>query len=456
MPRAASLTSIALSGFRVRGRSAPGPRYLWPFSFVRDLARDPLGLMNELRAYGDLVRVRAGMMVFDFIFDPCYAKHVLSENHKKYSKEVTSTNAWKSVMDDGLLTAEGESWARQRRRVQPGLNRRRFARFTEAIAECSEAMLDRWSIDANRGTPIDIVNETARLVFRIAARALFSTALDDSALDGIVRVSDGIREYLLYRMFHPLSLPPPIPTLWNLRLRRLLRERRDQFAPMLEPDRRNGGDSMITMLADTDGCVPSSGRIGTFLGAGSETTAVALAWAFYVLWKHPKVWERMKREVDDVLGDRKPRFEDLAMLKYTRMVVEETLRMYPPAYMITRTALERDEIGGFVINRGTTMIVAISSIHHDQRFWRAPDDFEPDRFTPENWAARPDYAFLPFGGGPRACIGEEFAIAEAQTVLATAAQRYRVELTHPMDIHPQAEFFLRPSSPMSATLRSLH
>src|SRR6202011_3879083 len=151
-----------------------------------------------------------------------------------------------------------------------------------------------------------------------------------------------------------------------------------------EPDHRNGGDSVITMLADADGGVPSYGRIGTFLGAGSETTAVALSWAFYVLWKHPKVWERMKREVDDVLGDRKPRFEDLAMLKYTRMVVEETLRMYPPAYMITRTALERDEIGGFVINRGTTMIVAIPSIHHDPHFWREPDRFDPERFTVEN------------------------------------------------------------------------
>ena len=263
-------------------------------------------------------------------------------------------------------------------------------------------------------------------------------------------------------MNNPVSLPQAFPTKRNRRFKRALREL-DTFVFGLIGKRRREGDdsgdllSMLLFARDDNTGEAMSGRqvrdeVMTMLLAGHETSAMALTWAWYLLSIHPEIEHRLHEELDSVLGGRIPGFDDLSQLPHVRMIVDETLRLYPPAWGVERQSIDEDEIGGFRIPKGVQLFVSSYATHRHPDFWESPDLFDPERFLPERSKERPRFAYYPFGGGPRKCIGSNFALMEMQLILATLAQRYRLAVVpeHPVEVQPVIT--LRPRHGIMMTL----
>jgi cytochrome P450 len=272
----------------------------------------------------------------------------------------------------------------------------------------------------------------------------------------------GMSEYVNYRLGHPYQLPAFIPTRANRLLKRSKQILDKQVYELIRARRKSGEDhadllGLLMAARDADTGEGMSdlqlhNEIMVMMFAGHETTAVTLTWAFYLLSEHPEAEARLVEELRSVLGGRVPTVADLPHLPYTRRVIDETLRMYPPAFGITRQSVDADEIGGYHIPAQASVTLLTNNAHHDPRFWDQPDAFDPDRFTPERSANRPPLAYLPFGAGPRQCIGNQFALTEAQLVLATIAQRYQLRLVPGHPVRPRPVFVLRTSDGLPMTL----
>ncbi len=360
---------------------------------------------------------------------------------------------------DSLFTTDGGDWLSRRRLMQPAFHRERIAGFGSVMANATAAMLAEWDA-APDGRRVELDQALMALTLRIAGQALFSVDLlgESSALgEGFT----GMSQYLNYRIRHPFPPPLFIPTKAN-RLYRNTRRQLDEKAYTLIRQRRADGTDhgdllgMLMAARDADtGAGMDDGQlrneIMTMMFAGHETTAATLTWAFYLLAQNPAVEAKLHAELDRVLAGRAPTLDDLPRLPFTRQVVDETLRMYPPAFAITRASLGPDVIGGYRLPAKASLTLLTWNAHYDLRFWDNPDRFDPERFTPERSANRPAFAYLPFGAGPRQCIGNIFALSEAQLVLAGLAQRYQLRLTpgHPVQPHPL--FVLRTSHGLPVT-----
>jgi cytochrome P450 len=361
------------------------------------------------------------------------------------------------LLGDGLLTSEGEFWRRQRRIAAPGFHSRRIGEFVATMAACTETMLKRWG--ALNG-PFDLAAEMKALTLAIIARTMFSTEVDRD-VETVRRLTDTIvnlRLGLLDLFGFPQWVPRYQPRSWRATITvfeglvaRFLAERRSG-----QVDR---GDLLSMLLAARD---PDTGEgmsdrqlrheVVTILLAGHETVANALSWTWYLLARHPEAEARLHEEVDRVLGGRTPGFADLAELKWARMVIEEAMRLYPPAHTIGRTAIGADHIGGVRIPPGASVTVSIYVTHRNPNLWPEPERFDPERFAPAAAATRHRFAYLPFGGGPRICIGNSFAMAEVQVVVAMIAQRYRLRPVQGHVVEPIGRITLRPKNGIWITL----
>jgi cytochrome P450 len=302
------------------------------------------------------------------------------------------------------------------------------------------------------------------LTLRIAGQALFSVDLLGQA-STLGEGFAGMSEYVNYRLGHPYQAPAFIPTRPNRLLRRSRRILDQHVYDLIRARRQAGGEHndllgllMTARDADTGEAMDDlqlHNEIMVMMFAGHETTAVTLGWVFYLLSEHPEAEARLAAELAQVLGGRTPTVDDLPHLPYTRRVVDEALRLYPPAFGITRQSVEADEIGGYRLPAQSSVTLLTWNAHRDPRFWDAPERFDPDRFLPERSASRPALAYLPFGAGPRQCIGNQFALTEAQLVLATIAQHYRLRLVPGHPVRPRPVFVLHTSDglPMTATRR---
>ena len=433
----------------------PGPRGNPLLGSMRDFQRDKLGFIRGLTCYGDVARYRTAHLAWYQINHPDGVRRVLQENNRNYGKGALTLGFFKPVVGEGLLTSEGALWLRQRRLIQPVFHRRSVASFGSLMTDETLAMLERWRPAIEGGEPLDVPAEMARLTLDIVTKALFHAHVGEEP-EVIGRAINTIVEDLGFRFEVPFYPPQRVPTPRNRRFRAAMRTV-DRAVYSIIAGRRRDGENQEDLLAllmgtrdEETGEVMGDNQLRdevmTLFLAGHETTANALSWALYLISTHPQVEGRLREELDGVLGEdrRVPTIGDLPNLAYTRMVVDETLRLYPPAWITNRQAIAEDEILGHRIPAGSFVTLSPYVLHRHPDFWEDPDAFDPERFAPGGGNGRPRFAYFPFGGGPRQCIGQSMALVEAQLVLATILGRCRLRPVSDVPVEPQALATLRP------------
>lgn len=460
------VTKPTLLSRLARHTSPPGPRGTLLAGNLRDLRRDPLRfLMTSTLRYGDIVSYRFAFLTGYLLNHPDYIKYVLQDHSQNFNKASFDYKPLKWILGEGLLTSDGTFWLRQRRLVQPAFHRKRIATFGTLITDATAAMLAAWQPFAARGQPLNIAGEMMRLTLRIVGEALFGTDVSDK-VDVVGRSFTALSEDIITRIRSLVIIPPHLPLPRNRRFQAELRALDEVVYAIIDERRRQPEDtgdllSMLLLARDEETGEQMDNRqlrdeVLTLLLAGHETTANALAWTWYLLSKHPAVARRLQTELVAVLGGRRPTVDDLPNLTYTRMVLEETLRLYPPAWITSRNVLAADTIGGYRIPARTTVFLSPYTMHRHPAFWENPEGFDPERFTSERSAARPRFAYFPFGGGPRMCIGNNFALMEMQLILATVAQHYQLQLVPGHPVEPEPLITLRPRQGILMTLHRRH
>lgn len=428
----------------------PGERHYppTPRGSVRELVRNPLSyFMNVTQEYGDIVCYRPAPDPAYLINHPDYVRHVLIENHRNYSKETYSIQAFKKVMGDGLITAEGDAWLWQRRLMQPAFHHSRLERLDSLIVSATHEMLARWEKYLLDDQPVDIAREMAALTLSVTARALFGVDLGEQ-VNSIGEIVNRAAT-----MFEKPSNPTVQQSAIEFRavVDDIIRRRRDNF--------HDGGDLLSSLMLARDEQSGQgmddkqlSDQLMGLLLAGYETTANALTWTWYLLSENPWAGERVRREVRQALDGRSPTAADMERIPYLRQVLDESLRLYPPAWMLGRRAIGDDRIGGYDVPAGTVIAISAYTLHRHPSFWENPHSFDPERFNPANSAVRHRFAYIPFGAGPRQCIGNTFGLLEASLILACVAQRYELRMAPGSEVQPQALFVLRPNRDLLMTL----
>ena len=445
---------------RVHDGIAPGPKGHWLLGNLREFRRDVLGLMmNSTREFGDVVRFRLGPKVIHLLNHPDHVEHVLQTHCSNFDKNTRSAAFIKSVTGESLLTSNGEFWRRQRRLLQPAFHRENIVRFASQMTAATGTMLERWSHHVPEGDPLDIASEMMRLTYTIVGRTLFSADVgaDAEAIERAMRV---ILPHTFERLGNVLDFPDWFPTPENLRFRGALRSIDSVVYRIIDQHRHELVDGtadgdLLTMLLRVRDEETGEGlndrqlrnETITFLLAGHETTANALTWTFYLLSEHPAAEQQLRDELSDVLGGRAPTLEDLPRLVYLDRVVKESMRLYPPIWIIERHVVTDDVVGGYRLPAGSAVVIAPYALHRHPAFWERPELFEPDRF--EN---RPPEAYIPFGAGPRYCIGAAFATLEAQLIIAMIVQRFRLRLVPKHPVEPLPGITLRARHGMLMTL----
>ena len=441
--------------------AAPGVSGFALLRMAQKLKRNTLQTFVDVaRAHGDLVCFR-GMWVSFMLVDAQHVEHVLQTNSRNYRKG-RNFEELKASTGNGLFVSDGDVWRRQRRLAQPAFHRQRIALFARIMTDSAAAMLERWRPLAERNETVDVSAEMTRLTLGIVGKALFSRDLSDEA-DTVSRSFEVVRRHTTNRVMSVIKFPAGFPTPANRRFRRALAEA-DRIVYELIAERRRGGgdpDDLLSLLMAARDEETGEGlsdqelrdQAATIIGAGYETTTQALAWAWYLLARHPEIEDKLHAEISNVLGGRTPTAEDLPNLKYTLMVFQEAMRLYPPAWAMSRAAIGADEIGGYRIPAGSEILMLPYLTHRHPRYWEKPEEFYPEHFLPGGVAARPRFAYFPFGGGPRQCIGNNFALMEAQLIIATVAQKYRLRLADGRKIEPEASVSLRPRGGVRMTLR---
>jgi cytochrome P450 len=421
--------------------AGPVPRY--PGQFLVHMVRNPLALFIAIAGeYGDIAHYRIGAQHLFFFNHPDLIRDVLVTNGKNFHKSRGLERA-RRLLGNGLLTSEDEFHLRQRRLAQPAFHRQRIAAYAATMTSYAGKMSDSW----RDGVTVDMHREMMRLTLDIVGKTLFDADVDSEAAEigqALTTAFESFNFAMLPFTEYLEKLPLPAVRRFNAARARLDRT----VYRMIEERRASGEDkgdllSMLLLAQDTEG--DGTGMSDTQLRdealtiflAGHETTANALTWTWYLLSQNPEVEARMHAEVDSI-GDRLPTYEDMAALPYTRMVLAESMRLYPPAWAIGRRAMESFEAREFTVPANSVVLMSQYVMHRDARFFPDPDRFDPDRWTPEAQAARPKFSYFPFGGGNRVCIGEQFAWMEGVLLLATLAQKWRMRLVdgHPVELKP--------------------
>ena len=436
-----------------------GPKGSPLLGSMKDIQKDVLGFFARLpMEYGEFVKFRFIFWTAYFTSSPALIKHVLQDNHRNYNKQNMDYENLKPLIGEGLLTSDGEFWLRQRRLIQPAFHKTRLRAFGDLMTETTLEMVERWEQRERSDQPLDVTGEMMRLTLSIVGKALFSQDLSREA--SVVGEAFSVANEEISLRFRTLFNPPLwMPTRRNRRFNAASKALDEVVNEIIKTRRAELGNadestdqdllSMLLKVRDEnngEGMSDSQLRdeVMTLLLAGHETTANALSWAWYLLSQNPQAEQRLHEELKRVLNGRTPGMDDLAELQYTRWVIQESLRLYPPAWMISRKAIEEDEFDGYLIPKGAIIEMSPYVTHRHPKYWDHPDQFIPERFKRELSEKRLPFAYLPFGGGPRLCIGRDFALSEAQLVLATIASRYCLELAAGHPVEPEPLITLRP------------
>ena len=432
-------------------RIPPGPRG-WPLlGMALQVLRDPLGTLQRIaREYGDIVTIPIVSDTRILLNHPDYIEQVTVIQQGKFHKSKLTKDVTGRLLGEGLLISEGDFWRRQRRLAQPAFQRNRINEYAATMVESAQAHSRKWQDSEER----DIAQEMMALTLEIAVRTLFGTTLPGEARQ-VGHSLEFLMRYSLRRARSPFKLPERWPTPSNRRAEREI-QFLDSLVYRIIDERKKLGNanehndllSLLMAAMDEDGSqmTPKQLRdeIMTLFMAGHETTALTLSWAWYLLSKNPAAETRLHEELRDVLAGRLPTISDLGRLPYLRGVVNEVLRLYPPAYVLARTSIATCTIGGYDLPAGSTIILSQWVTHHDPRFFADADAFLPERWLDGLEDRLPAGAYFPFGDGPRRCIGQNFALMEVVLVMATIAQKFQFRLATARKIIPDPLVTLRP------------
>jgi cytochrome P450 len=438
-------------------RNPPGPKGHWLSGNLPDFRRGRLAFLDDcFQKYGDVVSFRLGPRRMVLLNHPDLVEDVLVTQNRKFIKHF-ALRMTRLTLGNGLLTSEGDFWRRQRRLAQPAFHRERVASYAGAMVTFAERLLNTWE----DGQVRDAQEDMMRLTLEIVAKTLFDADITCDAADASAAMETLLRCFTA-RVNHMIRLPEHWPTPTNLRLQRAIRRLERILFAIIAERRASGEDrgdllSMLLHAQDED----DGGRMTdhqlrdeamTLFMAGHETTANTLSWVWFLLSNHPEAENRLHAELDEVLGERAPCFDDLPRLGYTEMVVTEALRLYPTVWLLGREAIEPCEVGGYPIRVGTTLYMSQWVIHRDPRWFDEPREYHPERWADGLAKRLPRYAYFPFGGGPRICIGNSFAMMEATLLLATIARRFRLTLTPDATVTPLPTMTLRPEGGVKVRL----
>lgn len=433
-------------------REAPGPHgpVKGGVNLLRLQKNCPKLFLDLSRTYGDLVRLPLGPYLTYLNTSPEGVNRVLVANNGNYLRG-PMYERFKIFFGEGLLTTDGAEWKRRRQRVTPAFHKKAIVSMTGTMTDATATVLDRWFPAAATGTPVDILDDVMDIALDAMGRILFSTELAPVAES--VRPAMAVSlEAMIFKGTLSQMTPEWVPTPYQRRIRRAVEVLDGQVRTIVDVHRnsvREPGDMVDLILASAGGPVPSYREVRdemtTVFMAGHETTGTGLGWMMLEVAANPHVQEEACAEVDRVLGDRTPTFEDLAELPYTRRIVDEVLRLHPPIWLFPRQATEADAIKGMRIEAGSSVFMVPYVTHRNPELWPAPERFDPDRFLPEAVSARPRFAYLPFGGGQRQCVGNQMALLQMHLTLAMTLQRYRLRLAGPKERQLATLVSLRPT-----------
>lgn len=431
------------------GTSLPGPKVDW--KFLKQLQRDPLSKIQAMRAqYGDLIHIKMPFAHAYVIAEPEIIEQVLVRDHHAFIKDQL-TRELRYVMGDGLLTSEHERWKRHRKLASPPFTKRAIASYAVEMAEISAKHVEHMTPDAGR----DVHRDLMEMTLEIVVRTVFGSDLPPEAQN----VGDALDKTMQF--FTTVSrsvkrvIPKWLPTPSNLSLKRAVREL-DRSVKSIIADKRAKNDpnandlmSLLIRARDEQGEGLSDAQLRdeaiTIFLAGHETTALTLSYTLLALAERPEYQKRAHDEIDRVLEGRTPTLEDLPKLRFLDHVLSESMRLYPPAWVVAREATEPTVLGNYSIGVGDQVWVPLYSMHRDARYFPNAEAFDPDRWTPEFKESLPRFAFFPFGGGPRVCIGNHFAMMEAMLALATILQKRTFEVAPEHVTKLECSVTLRPA-----------
>jgi cytochrome P450 len=456
------VTNASAVEFRAASE-ASGPPNVSLLRVLRGYRVDPYERWTEIRReHGPIARYRFALADSYLVTSAEGVKRVLQDNAANYTKEHPVYATLRRLFGNGLLTSEGSFWLRQRRLAQPAFHKDRIAAMGTMMTQASLETSERLRVHASTGAPVSILHEMSRLTLKVVGDALFGASL--GAKSALVQEAWNVLSTQLVERFNKRRLLPPIlPTAYDRAFRRAQRALCSLVDEIIAERRSASGDDLLSMLmnardADTgEGMTDAQLRdeVVTMLLAGHATTSVALAWTWTRLDVHRDVAARLHDELDRVLGGRAPTADDLPKLVYTRSVIEETLRLHPPAYIFHRRAKADDVICERRVHAGGAVVMSPLVLHRHPEYWDEPDAFRPERFLEaEAQKRRPRFAYIPFGAGPRQCIGNAFSMMESVIVLATLAQRFEPRLVAPG--LPETEYLVlaRPKGDARATIHA--
>lgn len=457
-----SVTDNAEAAFPVLARPAPLDARSSLWHRMRTLRDSSIATWGAAAYEQDITVNRLLWRTTVVVNEPGAIKHVLLDNAANYQKSEITRRLLEPGLGRGLLTSEGETWRRHRRIMAPSFDRRSIVGYAPLMTDVAADLITRWDALPD-GAETDVAAVMMHVTLHIISRAMFSSDSDEI----VDIVAAGVEHYqanMRPTLFDLLSLPDFLARRrrhWQARdylgefnraVDRLIAARsnadqqpEDLLARLIAArDEETGGGMSAAEVRD---------QVVTIFMAGHETTAVALTWTWYLLSQHPAAEAKLHAELDSVLGSRPPRHDDLANLPYTRMVIEESMRLYPPAHTLARQAIAADEVLRSRVPAGATVLIVPWLLHRKSAIWPQPDRFVPERFSAERTAARPRFAYIPFGAGPRICIGAAFAMTEAMLILAMIAQRYRLHLKPGHPVEPQGLITLRARHGMRMNLQ---
>jgi enediyne biosynthesis protein E7 len=430
----------------------PGPPRRAALGILRKLRADRLGLMSEaVTEYGDAVRVAIGPKTLYIFNHPDHAKHVLADNAANYHKGIGYTEA-KRALGDGLLTSEGALWKEQRRTIQPVFQHKRIAAQADVIIDEALGLVERLRAHQGTGRPTDVLSEITGLTLGVLGSTLLD--IDLGAFESIGHSFEAVQDQALFEM-ETLGMVPRWLPLKGQRAFRKARADLERITGILVEQRKANpsatGDDVLTRLLEstskeTDKRVADRrmrDELVTLLLAGHETTASTVGWTLNLVSQHPQVRQRLHEEAVEVYGDRRPAYADLTRLRYTNMVLQEAMRLFPPVWILPRRALAEDEVGGYHVPAGAEVLISPYTLHRHPRYWPDPLRFDPERFNPDVPSDRPRYAHLPFGAGPRFCVGNHLGMMEATFIISSLMRDLRLEKQPGFEVKPEPMMSLR-------------
>lgn len=434
----------------------PGPATDIIGGHLLSLRRDALGFLTKNMRYGDLTHIK--FLKYDAyqVNHPTLIGQVLTKDNALWHKSVVYKTSLQDYLGKGLLNSDGDFWRRQRKLMQPAFHVNRISAYADTMVEYSQRMLASWE----DGSVRDIAEDMMQVTLYVVGKTLFNADFQNSSSD-VAEALDYMLEDIIDASQTVIHLPEWLPTPAKYRKKQTIALLNQVVMPIIKARREEGEDtgdllSMLLLAQDDDGQGMTDEQIRneslTLVLAGHETTANALTWTLYLLSQYPDIADKLRAEVDSILGKRQPTLADLKDLSYTEQVIKEGMRVYPPVWSVARQTQEVTNLGGYPIGKYATAVIPIWSVHHDERWYPNADAFEPERWADERADAVPRYAYMPFGGGPRICIGNSFAMMEAQLILASIVQQYHLSHVEGHKVEPEPLVTLRPKHGMKMRL----